>query len=103
MYNTSIAIQILPDIHNDDKKVCQIVDKVIEYIASTGVSYFVAPFETTIEGDYDQLMDILKNCQLIAVQNGAPSLKTYVKIFYAPEKGVMSIEDKTGKYNKNNK
>ena len=41
------------------------MDEVIAYIKSTGLSCSVGPFETTIEGDYDQLMDIVKECQHI--------------------------------------
>lgn len=52
--NTSVAIQVLPMLE-DDKKVVAVVDKAIEYIQSTGVSYEVGAFETTLEGDYDQL------------------------------------------------
>ena len=48
----------------------RIVDQVIDYIKSTGLNYYVGPFETTIEGDYDQLMDIVKECQHIAVRAG---------------------------------
>lgn len=46
----SVAIQFLPMDAKDDKTICKQVDAVIAYIASTGVNYFVAPFETTIEG-----------------------------------------------------
>lgn len=53
----SVAIQTLPDVDNDEELI-RIVDEVIAYIKSTGLSYYVGPFETAIEGDsYDQLMD----------------------------------------------
>ena len=56
----SVAIQTLPKAENDEELV-RIVDEVIDYIKSTGLNYYVGPFETTIEGeDYDQLMDIVK-------------------------------------------
>lgn len=93
--NASVAIQVLPDV--EDENVIPIVDKVISYIKSRGVSMFVGPFETTIEGDYDELMDIVKKCQLICIEQGAPSVMSYVKINYNP-KGVWSIEKKTKKY-----
>ena len=51
----------------------------------------------TIEGDYDELMEIVKQCQLIAVQAGATATMTYVKINYNPE-GVLTINQKTDKY-----
>ena len=70
----SVAIQVLPGVQ-DTKEVVRIVDEVIDYIASTGLHYSVGPFETTIEGeDYDQLMEIVKECQHVAVRAGAPSV-----------------------------
>lgn len=93
----SIAIQVLPNV--EDKKIFPIVDKVIEFIKNSGLNYFVSPFETTIEGDYDILMNILKEVNLICLKEGAPSVMSYVKIALSQE-GVWSIEEKTSKYNK---
>ena len=77
--SASIAIQVLPEAP-DDQELCRIVDEVIAYIAGSGLRYEVGPFETTIEGDsYDQLMDIVKQCQYVAVQAGAPKVSAYVK------------------------
>ena len=94
----SVAIQVLPATL-DDKETCRIVDEVIDYIKSTGLNCYVGPFETTIEGDdYDQLMEVVKQCQLIAIEAGAPSVKSYVKIFYEPNKQILTISDKVDKY-----
>ena len=62
--NASVAIQTLPAAKNDEELI-RIVDEVIAYIKSTGLNYYVGPFETAIEGDYDELMDIVKECQHI--------------------------------------
>lgn len=96
MYTTSIAIQVLPDV-SDIKVVCQIVDEVIAYIKSTGCHYEVGPFETVVEGEFDTLMQIVKRCQEIPIEAGAPSTKAYVKIFHSP-KGILTIDEKIGKY-----
>lgn len=69
--NASVAIQVLPSVEGED--VIRIVDEVIAYIKSSGLNTYVSPFETTIEGDYDQLMEIVKECQLICIRAGAPS------------------------------
>jgi uncharacterized protein YqgV (UPF0045/DUF77 family) len=97
LMNTSVAIQVLPMLE-DDKKVVAVVDKAIEYIQSTGVSYEVGAFETTLEGDYDQLMEIVKNITKIAADAGAPQVMTYVKIDYKSEGKVLGIHEKTDKY-----
>ena len=93
----SVAIQSLPQMPNDDE-LCRVVDEVIAYIAQQGYNYYVGPFETTIEGPYDELMDIVKECQHIAIRAGAPEVLAYVKISYKPEGEVLSIERKIGKY-----
>ena len=53
--NASVAIQVLPTL--PDKELVPVVDKVIEYIQSQGLKTVVSPFETTIEGEYDKLME----------------------------------------------
>ena len=93
----SVAIQSLPQAP-DDEELCRIVDEVIAYIAEQGYNYYVGPFETTIEGPYDELMDIVKNCQYIAIKAGAPSVAAYIKVSYKHEGEVLSIEKKIGKY-----
>ena len=94
----SVAIQVLPKVDSEDE-LLRIVDEVIAYIKSTGLNYYVGPFETTIEGDsYDQLMDIVRECQHVAVRAGAPSVSAYVKIVYQPEGEVLTIERKVAKH-----
>ena len=95
--NASVAIQTLPTAANDEELI-YIVDEVIAYIRSTGLNYYVGPFETTIEGDYDELMDIAKECQHIAIRAGAPSVAAYIKVSYNPEGDVLSIEKKVKKH-----
>jgi len=61
---TSIALQVLPTHkYGDVKDLIGCVDKVIEYIKSTGLRYEVGPFETTVEGDFNILMEIIKESQ----------------------------------------
>ena len=97
--NESVAIQSLPKADNNEELI-RIVDEVIAYIKSTGLNYYVGPFETTIEGDYDELMDIVKECQHIAVRAGAPSVAAYIKVSYHPEGDVLTIEKKVTKHHK---
>lgn len=95
--NASVAIQVLPKVESDEE-VIRIVDAVIAYIKSTGLNYFVGPCETSIEGDYDELMEIVKECQKVAVKAGAKSVSAYVKINYCPEGDVLTIEKKVTKH-----
>lgn len=94
----SVAIQVLPDVQSEDELI-RIVDEVIAYIKSTGLHCYVGPFETTIEGEsYDQLMEIVKECQHVAIRAGAPSVSAYVKVVYKPEGGVLTIDKKVTKH-----
>ncbi len=96
----SVAIQVLPNTLDDNETV-RIVDEVIAYIAGTGLNYYVGPFETTIEGDdYDRLMDIVKECQHVALRAGCPGVSAYIKVSYKPEEGVLTIDKKVSKYHK---
>ena len=94
----SVAIQVLPQVA--DEEIIRIVDSVIGYIKSTGLTVHVGPFETTVEGDFDTLMEIVKEAQLICVKEGAGSVASYIKIFYNPGAGVWSIDKKTAKHQK---
>ena len=94
---SSLAIQVLPQSAAGDE-VLRIVDKVIAYIKSTGFKTCVGPFETVIEGDFDSLMDIAKECQKICIREGAASLLTNMKVAYNPNGGVWSIDEKIAKH-----
>jgi len=96
MVNASVAIQVLPKVEGDE--LIRVVDKVIAYLKSTGLKVFVGPFESTIEGEYEELMDIVKRCQLICIEEGAPSVMSYVKISYKPEGGILTIDEKVTKH-----
>lgn len=95
--HASVAIQVLPKA-DSNQEVVRIVDEVIDYIKSTGLHYYVGPFETAIEGEYDELMEIVKQCQIIAIKAGCPSVSSYVKIVYAPEKDILTIDEKVTKH-----
>ena len=90
----SIAIQVLPVVPNQDELI-RVVDEVIAFIKSSGLNYHVGPFETTIESDdYDRLMDIVKECQHVAIRAGAEKVSAYVKVVYRPEGEILTIDKK---------
>lgn len=96
--NASIAIQTLPKTEND-KNTLEIIDTIISYIKSQNLKTVVGPFETTIEGNYEELMEILKQCQILAINSGAQWVISHVKIYYNPKGEFLSIENKISKYN----
>ena len=51
-----------------------------------------------MKGDFDTIMEIAKQCHLVAIKAGAPSVSSYLKISYRPEGEVLTIDKKTSKY-----
>lgn len=94
--NASVAVQVLP-MYPEKQKVLAVVDAVIAYIKSTGINYEVSAFETTMEGDYDQLMAILKEIPIVTAKAGGTSQMVYAKINYFPEDTGLTIADKVTK------
>ncbi len=92
----NVSLQILPRV--PDEKLYPVVDKVIALIAQSGVKYMVGPMETTMEGEYDLLMGIVKKAQELCIVEGATRVLSVVKIDYKPE-GV-TMDEKVGKYRK---
>ena len=94
----SIAIQVLPAA-STQAELLRIVDEVIAYIKSSGLHCPVGPFETPSEGDsYDQLMDIVKECQHVAIRAGAEKVSAYVKVVYQPAGELLTIDKKITKH-----
>ena len=94
-HKINVALQVLPtsrQIHP-----YAIVDKAIEIIKSSGLKYKVCPFETVIEGSYDEVMDVVREVQLTCLQEGAESMISNLKIQISRDADV-AIEDKIGKY-----
>lgn len=94
MSEINVSLQVLPSV--PDERIYDVVDKVIAYIESTGVKYEVGPMETTMEGELNQLLEIVKKAQEICVKEGASRVLSVVKIDYKPE-GV-TMNEKIGKY-----
>src|SRR5687768_10878734 len=91
----NLALQILPQVASD--KVYAVVDEAIAVIHNSGVKYRVCPFETVMEGTYDQLMEVVKQAQEVCFKAGAGQVLVFIKI-QNNSGGDVSIEDKTGKY-----
>ncbi len=92
----ALAIQVLPETENQTEMLL-VIDKVIANIKSKGLNCQVGAFETTVDGDLDQLLAIIKESLAICVEAGAESVMSYIKINYSP-KGVLSIAEKVTKH-----
>ena len=89
----SIALQVLPLSEEIDR--ISVIDKIIAYLQAQEVTMVVTPFETVLEGDFDELMRILKEALEVAGQ-GADNVFANVKINIGE---ILSIDEKLEKYN----
>ena len=90
----NVSLQVLPSV--PEAEVYPVVDRVIEMIAASGVQYEVGVMETTMEGELDTLLEIVKKAQYLCIEAGAGSVMSIVKIHYKP-KGV-TFDEKVAKY-----
>lgn len=96
MNTTNVSLQILPMVAEED--IYDVVDQVIKLIDNSGVKYEVGPMETTMEGDFDKLLEIVKEAQEVCVKAGANRVVSIVKIDY--KVGGVTMEEKVSKHRK---
>ncbi|MDD3656905.1 MAG: thiamine-binding protein [Atribacterota bacterium] len=94
MAKITLGLQVLPYVA--EERLYQVIDEVISYIASCGIKYEVGAMETTLEGELDELLEIVKKAQKICIEQGAIRVISLVKIDY--KKTGVSIDEKVGKY-----
>ncbi|WP_408631617.1 MTH1187 family thiamine-binding protein [Metabacillus kandeliae] len=91
----NLAFQVLPK--SEGGSTYEIVDKAIETVQQSGVKYEVGAMETVMEGELDQLLDIVKRAQDACIEAGASEVMTHMKIHYRPASGV-TMDEKIKKY-----
>lgn len=92
----SVAFQVLPLMQGSKEQIYAAVDRAIAVVAASGVKYEVGPFETTMEGELRELLDLVYRAQAACKEAGVPAVATYVKVFNSDTPG--TIEEKVGKY-----
>jgi uncharacterized protein (TIGR00106 family) len=91
----NVALQILP--RSTTKETYSIVDEAIEIIKKSGIKYQVCPFETVLEGYYDEIMSLIKKIHQECYKSGTETMMTYIKIQTSADTDV-TIDDKMHKY-----
>ena len=92
LMKASIALQVLPLAQGIDR--IAVIDQVIAYLQAQEVTMVVTPFETVLEGEFDELMRILKEALEVAGQE-ADNVFVNVKINVGE---ILSIDEKLEKY-----
>jgi uncharacterized protein YqgV (UPF0045/DUF77 family) len=84
MPNALVSIQIIPKAQSS-QELYSLVDAAIEVIEQSGVTYEVHPLETTMEGEFSQLMMIIEKMNRKMIELGSPNVISQVKILFQPE------------------
>ncbi|WP_376694819.1 thiamine-binding protein [Wenzhouxiangella sp. EGI_FJ10305] len=95
MARTLLSLQVIPKTP-DGENVIPYVDRAIALIADSGVKYRVGPLETTMEGELDELLQIVRKVNDDMVAAGCPSVISQVKIYHNTEGA--SMDGLTQKY-----
>jgi uncharacterized protein (TIGR00106 family) len=94
-HQVNVAVQVLPK--SKIKEPYALVDEAIKVINDSGLRYRVCPFETVIEGPYQDIMSVVEKLQEVCFEKGADEMLVYVKI-QNRKNGNVTIEDKMEKY-----
>jgi uncharacterized protein YqgV (UPF0045/DUF77 family) len=95
--NIHLSIQIVPLQITDQRHPYAIIDKAIEVIDQSGLSYQVSAMETVIEGSYDKVMDVAKKALQICFEEGANELVVNMKLHIRKD-GDITFHEKMEKY-----
>jgi uncharacterized protein YqgV (UPF0045/DUF77 family) len=91
----NIAVQLIPV--TTSGQMFDVIDKAIGIIKKAGVNHMVCPFETVMEGEYEELLDIIREIQEACFSAGAPELIMNLKIHMASGHDIR-INDKMANY-----
>ncbi len=89
-----VSFQVLP--RADGLDIYDVVDRAIGVVQASGIPYEVGAMETTMEGEYDTLMGIVKEAQAACMAAGAERVITVIKVDW--KRGGVSFDEKIGKY-----
>ncbi|MFJ5717663.1 MTH1187 family thiamine-binding protein [Neobacillus sp. NPDC093127] len=95
MTNSLISIQIIPKTKNGES-VIPYVDEAIRVIQESGVKFEVHPLETTMEGDLQQLMQVITKMNDRMIEMGSSNVISQIKVLYQPSG--ISMDQLTEKY-----
>lgn len=92
----TISFQVLPGGLPDKAATYAAVDAAIAVVAASGLPYTVGAMETTIEGEYDVIMPMIREALDAVIAAGANRVFVNLKIDYDPRGS--TIDEKLVKY-----
>ncbi|GAB3059440.1 MTH1187 family thiamine-binding protein [Salinicoccus sesuvii] len=93
--NYIMSIQLLPH-HPGAKDLYSHVGGAIEIIEDSGLTHFVGPMETTVEGSIDELMNLIKKLNNHLANEGCDKVISNIKLIQSTEE--IRIKDILGDY-----
>lgn len=93
---SAMSIQCLPSGAADKAALYRMVDAAIDAVDRSGLPYTVGPFETTVEGELDALIEVLKAAHAAMLAAAPGGGITLVKLASAPD--LDPSEAKVAKY-----
>lgn len=90
----NLSLQVVPI---NSLNAYPIIDKAIEVIQQSGIKHEVQPFATIMEGELNELLQIVAKAKEAALQAGGEELLLNIQIHLKKDKHV-SFESKTGKF-----
>ena len=75
---TYLAFQVIPRVRSGNNY--EVVDRAIEVVKRANVPFVVGAMETTMRGDLDVLLAIVKDAQQACLDHGAVEVITNIKI-----------------------
>jgi uncharacterized protein YqgV (UPF0045/DUF77 family) len=94
-FKINAAIQLLPLSNNIDKY--KIIDEAIGLIKASGLNHLVCPFETVVEGNFKEILQLIENIKNIALQGNNEEIILNLKLHCNSKKSLF-IDDKIGNY-----
>jgi uncharacterized protein YqgV (UPF0045/DUF77 family) len=93
--NTLLSIQILPQDQHRTTSIA-LIEEAIAIIQASGLSYRVNALDTTIEGNWDELLSLLTKMNNRVLELGATQTMFQIKLLHRPDG--IAITDLTHKY-----
>jgi len=93
-FKINVTIQLLPTKCTADK--IELIDKAITCIKDSKLKYLVCPFETVVEGTYQEIFDLVNKIRTTTLNSGCEELLINMKM-HAGNKDLF-FEDKLVKY-----
>lgn len=78
--------------YKGEEEMYKVVDKCIELIQASGLKYEIAAMSTTIEGEFDEVFEVIKKAHKLPIELGCERVITTVRI--DEKAGGITIDEK---------